>query len=305
MKTSQLLRSFCGAALAIALVASLSEASLVTQQSQLPTDARRTLDQAIKLVEQTFTVGMQEKPIVRRHQLAGMAQSFAQLLDQLPAQLSTGGCEQLKTAEGRDIEAKLTTIACDRAKRPTVYLEIEKTYLRDVHSVKSRFPRSPEVSKTHATEQYRLPWEFFLLTPEPEAVSPLYDFRALAAIGQIRNDASIVTLRFAYRITTLKGAGPKSKVEERQTLILNALNMFANALALRAILDSLSLTLQQPGGPGWDVREYVFRLLTDQEGYDNGEQWKKVIPAFPRSELPSAERELMDSALRALQSPRQ
>ena len=149
-------------------------------------------------------------------------------------------------------------------------------------------------------ESYRLPWEFYLLTPPPEDASALYDFRAAEAIGLIHNNASIVTLLFAFRITTLKGVNPK-RVEDRQTQILNALDNFANEAALRAMLECLTLSQQQPGGPAWDVRDYIYRLLSDQEGFGNGDGWRKVISAIPKSGLPSDQQRLLQSVSNALE----
>jgi hypothetical protein len=268
------------------------------QQSQATPETSRTVAQAVSLLEQTFVSEARETPIARQRRLAAAARSFAATLDALAHQTAPGLCAQMKAAEGRDIETKLVAIACDRKERAEAYREIERVYVKGVHSIKSEFPRSPELKDVHVTENYRLPWEFYLLTPPSEDASPLYDFRAAEAIGLIRDNASIVTLLFAFRITTLKGVNPK-RVEDRQTQILNALNNFTNEPALRAMLECLTLSLQQPGGPAWDVRDYIYRLLTDQEGFGNGDVWRRVITAFPRDGLPLDQQKLLQGVLSA------
>ena len=285
------------------LSALLSNAAFGQGWPQLPAEARQTLAQAERLTEQAFTLGAADMPLVRRRKMSEAARSFASALDRLGAQVGAARCEQFRTAEGNDIEAKLVAIACDMKSRKPLYPEIERVYIKGVHLPQAELPRSPYLKPIHVDERYRLPWEFFLLTPDVEGSSPLYDFRVTEALGRIHNNASIVTLLYAYRITTLKGVDRRA-IEDRQRLILQSLNFFASEQSLRALLECLTLSQQQPGGPAWDVRDYVYRLLSDQENYGNGEQWRKVITAFPKAGLPPNQRELLERALNALKNSR-
>ena len=73
------------------------------------------------------------------------------------------------------------------------------------------------------------------------------------------------------------------------------------------MLECLSLSEQQEKETGkalWDVKGYVYRLLSDQENYRNGELWRKVITDFPKAGLPPHQRELLERALSALKNSR-
>src|SRR5712692_5936123 len=100
------------------------------QQSQSTAETRRTVAQAVSLLEQTFVSEAREAPIARQRRLAAAARSFAETLDKLPGQVGSALCSQMKAAEGRDIETKLVAIACDRKQRAEPYREIERVYIK-------------------------------------------------------------------------------------------------------------------------------------------------------------------------------
>lgn len=262
----------------------------------------RTLDHAVQLSAEAFAVGVTEHPVIRRQRSAKMAAEFAAAMKKLGSLLGARECAEATEREGQDIRAKLSAIACDQRRRPSIHSEIERVYVKGVHLPDSRFPRSPEVKAAHATEKYRLAWEYFLLSPEPEGASPLYHFRVGDALEQIRNSVSIVALRHSCQAASRKGVDPDT-AEDRQRLALRTLNVFASQEALRAMLDCLSHTKAYPergSESGWDAESYVYRLLADQENYGNGPEWRKVLASFPGEGLSPAHRKLLERASKAL-----
>ena len=52
-----------------------------------------------------------------------------------------------------------------------------------------------------------------------------------------------------------------------------------------------------PQYSGYDIRDWVFRYLTGQEGRKNVEQWSRVMETFPKDNLPVKQREVLDQAI--------
>jgi len=273
----------------------------------LPVEAGKNLDRALELTALAHRISAEEHLGIQNRKTGEAASQLAAALERLAAQLPAKTCALARKFEGEDIESKLTAIACDKRSRPAVHAEIERVYVKGVHAKESRFPRSPELEDTHATESYRPAWEYFLLSPEPEGASPLYHVRAGEALGRIRNNASIVALRYSCQAASQKGVDPDT-AEDRQLLALRTLNLFANEQALRAILECVRHIRQQressPVKDRWDAEGYVYRLLADLENCGNGLQWRKVLTSFPREGLSPEHRKLLEDALKALERSR-
>ena len=88
---------------------------------------------------------------------------------------------------------------------------------------------------------------------------------------------------------------------ERQFRILKALNRFANQEALQAMLRCVtqaeaSRQAELPKHAGHTLREWTVRFLTDQDNYQTGEKWHRVLESFPKANLQATQRELLDQA---------
>src|SRR5262249_35854502 len=146
-----------------------------------------------------------ETPLERQKSLHESSRAFTEALDGLAARLDGPLAARVVAAEGGDVESKLAAIALDRKARPDRYGEIERGYVEaTIPYPRPRGTTTPRLSNAHATEAYRLPWEFVLLRPPGDASSQAWE-RALKALELIRNDASTPTLTRLYRATCRDG----------------------------------------------------------------------------------------------------
>ena len=133
-------------------------------------------------------------------------------------------------------------------------------------------------------------------------MSPLYDHRVCEAIGIIGSDASLPILKWAFKATTNLDIHPED-VQDRQQAILGAINHFSNEPGLITMLDCLEMSRQQACVSGENgvyqaIEDHIFRLLTDQENYDNGDQWQSVIRKYPKEDFPPYQVTLLNKVIR-------
>jgi hypothetical protein len=241
-----------------------------------------------------------ETPAERANKLRDAGRAFAETLGGLAAQLDEALAGRLSAAEGRDIEAKLAAIALDRARRPAVYAEIERDYVEaTLPFPRPRATTTPWLRDVHATEAYRLAWEFVLLRPSAKGTSQVGE-RALEALGKIRNDATIPTLLHLYGMTAQEGI-PLQQVDTTQTRLLKTLSAFRSERGLRAMLECAALSKHQKGMKGagessWDAERFVRETLAGKFG--DKDEWRKLVSALPKEGLTVEERRLLEEAAR-------
>ena len=159
--------------------------------------------------------------------------------------------------EAASIEAKLAAIAADRRDRPSFYDEILRTYVSPpLPIVQPRVLRPRHLDPAHATEDYRLPWEFFLLMPDVRGLGA-YKTRATEAIGAIASQSSALTLLRVVEVNTDPAARPEWVYREQEEA-LGALARMPGRVAARTLVAALA-RLEQRGqkGPGTTGRDAV------------------------------------------------
>jgi hypothetical protein len=199
----------------------------------LSAKAQATLDAAIKESGVLFGFGVKEQQAM---DLAGRA--FDSALEKLAGEVGTNRASQVLANERRDIQSKLLAIALDRQQRPEVYLEINNRYIDRyaMYRPERRFIRSPNFEPIHVNEKYRLAWEYFLLRPPLKDTLALYDLRAIQALSDINNEASVVTLLYCFEVTLPAGKINVDRVKSRQSWILNAIIWYPTEQGLKALL---------------------------------------------------------------------
>ncbi len=225
--------------------------------------------------------------------------AFSEAVSELASRLDPDTAQKLRAAESESLEAKFATIALDRSQRPGVYDEIERTYFLRVAKPTSPAPTARPVLSKHATENYRLAWEFFLLRPAG-GVAFKSDLRAMEALTEISNPASILTLVHCYQITTLEGI-PSRRVDTHQAWLFNALSRFRTREGLKALLDCTSFSKSQQSHEGqrksgWDAEKALRGVLSGK--YGHSERWQEIIAALPKSFLPAEQAQLLENVTR-------
>src|SRR5437870_239307 len=109
------------------------------QTSQWPPEVNRTVEQALELANQTYTVRAREYRGGSVEKVSEIARQFDQTLDKLATQLDKTRCEQLRNSEEQEIHRKLATIACDKFNRQRPYEEIARIYLKGVDNPQAVF----------------------------------------------------------------------------------------------------------------------------------------------------------------------
>lgn len=199
--------------------------------------------------------------ITRRVDQASRA--FEQALVDAAARLTPAALAQARADEATSIDAKLAVIADDLRQRPAVYSEIFDTYVRG-RPRPTRVERAPAPSAAHVAEAYRLPWEFFLLSPTRADTLP-YGPSAARAINRIGNPRSASTLLHMVRVATRPEARAEDSME-RQRLALDALSGMPTARGASAIAESLDLISahrqRQPAAyQAWDPVDFLAKRI--------------------------------------------
>jgi hypothetical protein len=294
----QLRRRWAGLGLAAVLLAApfgvANRSAAAEQNAPAPdTSPRGMLRQALSLSQQPFS---RELGMSRTERFA----TFRQLLTSLAA---SGGEVRDATAE----EQTLLEVLQSAGTRPELLDELLAHYGHSQGpegSVRPRVLRPLQLDPRHLAEAYRPAWEALLLAPPNEEIEFMQRrftiTKALAKIGNLRS-VPVLELAFASTCAPPAFAGENRAALERQFRVLECLNRFATAESLHAMLRCLAraestTTEPPPKVAGYDLRQWIVRFLTDQDNYNTGEKWRKVLETYPKNTLPAKQRELLDEA---------
>ena len=106
-------------------------------------------------------------------------------------EMSAEECSAALAGETVSMQHKLLAIAAYRHLRPDLFTEVTAYYSP---STTARAMVMPDVDHEHATESYRLVWEYHLLAPQS-----WFAEQSAQALGLIANPASVLTLRYRLR----------------------------------------------------------------------------------------------------------
>ena len=259
----------------------------------IPQKIQPLLSHAQKIINTAF-VGYKDRGTIEHPN-----QEFADTLRQIGARLDMNTVQQIAALEGSDVRATLVAIAWDRRQRPQVYREIEQEYVWFVVNPGGRALASHELEDKHATEAYRLPWEYLLLSPPFPSPVGGYDERAREALLRLRNDAAVAAIVCAFGTTTVEGTDPESGHDGGQ--YIRTLSLFDNAAGLRGILQCLSLAEDRrrrhppQEGEEYKTLKYIFNYLQNDTRPEHAALWRGVIAAYPRQGLTAMQKSLLDS----------
>lgn len=202
----------------------------------------------------------------------------------------------IPTVGETELSAKLITLAADRKLRPEVYKEIDDLYI-NAHEQKQaqkyhRAILAPVVKAGHATEKYRLAWEYFLLRPPVREVIGLYDLRAIEALAAITSEQSLLTLTEHFRTYT----SPRASREDNQKRALLAVAQFQSDKGIDALLKAISIdeAIPRPREKGYErlnVEDYIEEMLTFPNSADVRRKWKLAIQDYSAGARPLSSRQ--------------
>jgi hypothetical protein len=261
---------------------------------ELPEEVRGTVVRVLNLLDRAYVYEQHEREEVSR-----LGEEFARTMDELAEQLDPGLEERALARAGEDVAARLIVIASDRRSRPGLYEEIRHRYIEGVDAPQRVAPAAPRLDPRHATEPYHLVWEYFLLEPPSQQQSFKADQRISEALARINNPDSVPVILRAYRATTQPPVRLSRFVANRQRLLLQTLGQIPAPSSLQAMLQALEWSQEQlargmeprPGAVAEQIRfepqEYVLRLLTDQENFGTGAEWRAVVSSVPAEMVPN------------------
>jgi hypothetical protein len=221
-------------------------------------------------------------------------------LDRMGRNLTEEMVGRLRPHESENIETKLLLIAWDRRQHPKRYETLRRAYAARVEDDR---PFVPALRAAHATELYRLAWEYTLLHPHLERGLAFHGSTALEALEQLGNDASLVTLSYYFRGTCI-GDDENQQFGKRLVGTMRAIRAKPSAPRLRLLLDCVSLYRRQLAAhrvleKGVEPPEAVIFALTSPKLYgEKAVEWRKVMESYPREMLSEEHRHWVDEALR-------
>lgn len=226
-----------------------------------------------------------------------IAADFSQTMDTLGAQVTPSLAQRLGRLEGSDTDAKVALIAWDRHQHPQLYQELDLRYLRHPREPFRHVNHSPGVLAEHATEKYRLAWEYLLLEPT-EGATELYGTRATEALQRIDNDASLTTYRLAYTIS----ANPKINADSakyQQKLLLGSMACFHDQQALLTMLACMGLSQRQMAQQPqvWDAVGEVRGLLAPPFKETEMNRWRPTVQAAIGLPLTAEQKSFLNTVL--------
>ena len=247
------------------------------------------------------------QPLADQYLTPGQTPAAASdVMNQMAAQMTPDLARQLAPQERSNIQAKLALIAWDRRQHPEIYQELDALYLRSVGGMPgARVQHAPVPRPEHLSEKYRLAWEYLLLEPVSGQPSELWNLRTLQALGEIKNNASLLTLQKSLATTTAPGMRCDQNRDWQQAL-LGEMAVWRNTSALQAILEGMALIQRQQiqaikGDEKWDVQKFVREnsLARIYHPAENA-RWRAIIDAYPRAGLTADQQSFLDTVLDAI-----
>jgi hypothetical protein len=160
-------------------------------------------------------------------------------------------------------------------------------------------PHSPNVLPKHATEKYRLAWEYLMIAPS-DGGAPQADIRVTQALEAIHNEASLTTYRLAFAISSDPKLTDPEYTRNEQQLWLGSLGVFQDSAALRTILDCMTMAQNQMAHQEkyWDPSQYVREEVMGQMYQPAANaRWKAVIAALPKADLTPQQTAFLNTVL--------
>ncbi|MUH35799.1 hypothetical protein D9O36_08110 [Zobellia amurskyensis] len=218
------------------------------------------------------------------------SKSYDSLVRALAIEVPSGATFQENT-----LDNKLLAIAQYLKRFPERFQEIKNTYILGVDDYRFRVPSSPQVSAAHASEDYRLVWEYYLLKPYTNQGSNLYKQRINEALARINNPKSLFALQHAYAKTSGAPSRYIGTLVAQKTLMINTLARMPSEASLSTMLEVVSsdLTTSKDSIAYWDANKYLKEVLSDTpilKKYN----WNSIINSFNTTRLNPSARQLYD-----------
>ena len=260
----------------------------------LPVPVQQTLRQVKQLAEKQYS----EESSIDNRDMA--SRQFSQAIDTLAAQVGSELAKRAAVHESDNIDAKLITIACCRKLHPDLYKELVTQYVQGGASNRhSRAYNTAYASVKHLQPEYRLLWEYLLLSPIPRGTPGSFHNRVTDTIARTHNEASLITIVFAFGLTVTPDAPPATmgyKVDT-QTDALNTIGRMLGKQGLLAFMECLRLWHEKPHPhlrkdnlPTWendelDIPRLIALELYDGFGKGRNEKWGKAIAEFQKQNV--------------------
>jgi hypothetical protein len=289
--------------LVLRMAAVASTASAASPASiELPLEVRTVTDRLLEDMQQRWYMfsGAMD-PALGLQKVKDAGERFDQDLQALAQRVPPELVASARIVEGKDIRAKLITIAVDRARNPGVYAEIDQKYVHFSVHRETHVPAPPLPDRVHSQDTYRLSWEYWLLSPGFDVLPGHAGDGILFALQRIGNPATLLSLQYCYHMTCRHVESPH-EAQRTQRYLLRSVTGFTSEDALRMLLGCLAESEHLPykddpeykemwrwddGGPD----KYVAHLLCKPQVRS---RWQEVLARFDRSAVPEGERGILD-----------
>jgi hypothetical protein len=234
-----------------------------------------------------------------RDEAAKRRAAFDAALDKLAGCVDESEVARCRRHEGEDLRAKLVVIAHDRKCRPQRYRDLDRETTRTAEDER-RLPFAGAPPRGEAVEENRLIWEYLVLRPVRLTHLAAQHRTAVVALGDIGNDASLLTLTHAHRNFWKADEVEIKYLSPRVFELQRSLEDFPSERGLRALLAWMELMDQRlatyPDRAGYRGSG-VARLRGTFEGRRSAE-WAAVLRRFKPEGLPRQQRLLLEEALK-------
>jgi hypothetical protein len=207
-------------------------------------------------------------------------EKFDRLMDQLATDATPEQISQARAQEGSELEAKLLVLAVDRKERSGVYKEIDDHYVNcslcpDYGSRRESLKyRLPHLS--HAGEKFRLPFEYFLLSPVRSPVRNIqYRGHMYFGISRVRDERSIV---FLAPLCEAVGADPRIEGWEKGAVI-SAMLDFPREDVLRQMLECFERIEKSSSQFPWQASNILSTMIRVMDP-QFGTAWQLIVQPF-------------------------
>lgn len=225
-------------------------------------------------------------------------------MDRLASTFDAKTAATLALHEERSMIAKIISISLDRRNHPDLYDELLLDYFTITPEILERSklkkfgPRAAQVSVKHTTPEYRLAWEYCLLTCYREKMPEFADWRPGEALRTMADNRSIITLAYFYREQLSTGA---IKPQQFQiTRIERTIASMPSVIGLNAFLECFTLSEQYElinKDYFDDTTSVRFLALFQEHSVERLNLWKTVIRDYSKDNLTPSQRQLLQSII--------
>jgi hypothetical protein len=272
---------------------------------------------AVVMVEQAMAASMELSPESQA--------AFEQALTMLAERVNPETAEASGASEGEDMRAKLIQVALNRRNQPQAYAALRGSYIGRAVERPETLPQAkspistarvvsvtPEIVGEHATPDFRLAWEFYLLSPHLELSAAYFEFRVVEALSKIADPRSLLSIAHRYKVLAERSGAAVRNLnwalcrfpgQRGLSTVIEALKVWADSADVRKLPGTREATpsfgVPSLADSEWSASDDFFEQLVDASSEVRA-TWEKTVAAARSTASSEAEKaflERFDAAL--------